>query len=135
MMDLNAIATAVEPWDDEAAPRALAWMPGPGESRVGTFQRWTARTDSNGENHAVALFDGDDGQRYSIWCCTVVLKKAMDRANPQAGDSIRISRLADRTSARGRSYRVHRVVILNRAAHSTGNSSPGADLESEGGER
>lgn len=133
MSGQDAAATAAEPWDDECAPRALAWMPGIGESRVGTFQRWTTCTDNKGKNHPVALFDGDDGRRYSLWICNVVLTKEMDRVDPKVGDRIKISRLADRMSARGRSYRMHRVEVLNRAAHQKSNGSPGSDLKLEVG--
>jgi len=129
MSGQDAAATAAEPWDDECAPRALAWMPGIGESRVGTFRRWTTCTDSKGKNHPVALFKGDDGRRYSLWVCNVVLTKEMDRADPQAGDRIKISRLADRMSARGLSYRMHCVEVLSRAEPPTARSQPELSME------
>jgi len=119
MSGQDAAALAVEPWDDECAPRALAWMPGVDEARIGTFQRWTTRTDSKGKNHPVALFKGDDGQLYSLWVFHVVLTKEMNRADPKVGDRIKVERLADRTSAKGKPYKMHRVTILDRAGPST----------------
>ena len=124
MTGQNTATAAVEPWDDEAAPRALAWMPGVGESRIGTFKRWTMCTDRKGENRRVALFDGDDGQRYSLWVYGVVLVKEMDCASPQPGDRLKISRLVDRESARQRFYRVHRVEVLSRAVAVESDTNP-----------
>ena len=133
MTGQDATALDVEPFSETTEPKAPSWMPKIGEELIGTFRGWSVGTDRNSKNHFVALIEDDEEQLYSVWCYHVVLKKAINRASPQKGDRIKIERLGDCTSTKGRPYRMYRVEVLNRVALEKSNGSTGSDLKPEGG--
>jgi hypothetical protein len=93
--------------DPDADREPIAWQPAKGETLEAEFRRWSVRTDSRGINQAVAIVRDDAERLYSVWCTTVVIKKAMRRVDPQPGDRLKIKRLGDCTSTKKQTYRMY----------------------------
>ena len=93
--------------------KPLSWSAQPGDTLLGEFVRWETGTTRLGEEHRIAIVaDAESGELRSVWTFYVALRSELEKADPQPGDLLGITRLDDGASAKSRQqYRRYRVEV------------------------